>query len=80
MEKHPEIRTSDRYYEKSREDKFKEWWDRMKVVMSDPEYHHLITNQSRKPSYMFGMFAGANPMFLHMAVFTNSVLQLGSEE
>ena len=83
IKKHPEIRTSPEYYEKTREEKMKEWWDRMRVVMADPEFNHLITNNSHKKCKYFSwyfMFVGTNPMTLHMQMFTKSVLQLGSEE
>ena len=83
IKKHPEIRSSPDYYEKTREEKMKEWWDRMRVVMADPEFSHLITNNSHKKCKYFNWFycfAGTNPMTLHMQMFTKSVLQLGSEE
>ena len=83
VKKHPEIYSSPHYYEKTREDKFKEWWDRLTVIMADPEYRHLITNNSHKKCKYFQwyfLFAGTNPMTLHMQMFTKSVLQLGSEE
>lgn len=83
MMKHPEVKSSLNYYEMSREDKFKEWWDRLKVIMADSEFRHLITNNSHKKCKYYNwfyMFAGTNPMTLHMQMFTKSVLQLGSEE
>ena len=69
IKKHPEICTSPGYYEKTREEKFKEWWERMKVVMADPEFRHLIINNSHKKCKYYNwfyLFAGTNPMTLHM--------------
>ena len=69
VKKHPEIKTSFKYYEKTREEKFKEWWERLRVIMGDEEHRHLITNNSRKKCKYFSwyfMFAGTNPMTLHM--------------
>ena len=55
----------------------------MKVIMADSEFRHLITNNSHKKCKYYNwfyMFAGSNPMTLHMQMFTKSVMQLGSEE
>ena len=83
VKKHPEIASSIQFYEKTRHEKFQEWWDRYKVILADPEFRHLITNNSHKKckyySWYFG-FAGTSPMTLHMQMFTKAVLQLGSEE
>lgn len=52
------------------------------MVMGDPEYRHLILNNSHKKSkYMnwYYGFAGSNPMTLHMSMFTKSIMTLGSE-
>ena len=83
MKKHPEIEVSHNYYEKTRVEKFEEWWTRMRVVMEDEEFRHLIVNNSHKKCKHYNwyyMFAGTNPMSLHMLMFTKSVAQLGSEE
>lgn len=51
--------------------------------MADNEFRHLITNNSRKKCKFFNwyyLFAGTNPMTLHMQMFTKSVLQLGSDD
>ena len=61
----------------------KEWWERFRVIMADPEHNHLLTNNSRKKFKHFNwyyLFAGAHPMTLHMTMFTKSILTLGSEE
>ena len=81
--KHPEIVSTVEYFEMSREEKFKLWWDRLKVIMSDPELKsHILTNSHKKCKYFnwFYMFAGTNPMTLHMQMFTKSIKDLGSEE
>ena len=77
VKKYPYLKASFSYYEKTREEKFREWWDRLKVIMADDEFRHLITNNSRKKCKYFSwyfMFAGTNPMTLHMQMFTKSVL------
>ena len=54
-----------------------EWWDRLKIIMADDEFRHMITNNSRKKSKYFSwyfMFVGTNPMTLHMQMFTKAVL------
>ena len=82
MKKHPEVATSDNYYEKTREERIQEWWKRMRIVMADDEFRHLITNYSHKRSKAFHwpfMFAGTNPMTYHMEMFTKMVLTVGSE-
>ena len=82
LKKHPEIMTSANFYEKTRAEKMKEWWARNRVIMSDPEFRHLITANSTKKSKYFSwyyLFAGSQPMTLHMQMFTKSVMQLGSE-
>ena len=67
----------------TREEKFVEWWDRLKVIMQDPEFKQIILTNSRKKSKYFNwfyMFGGTNPMTLHMQMFTKSIKELGSEE
>ena len=81
--KHPQIKTSPEYYEMTREEKFKEWWERYRIIMADPEFRYLITDNSHKKSKYFDwyyLFGGSSPMTLHMTMFTKSVIQLGSEE
>ena len=83
LKKHPECASSLDYYEKSRLDKFKEWWERFRVIMGDEEFRHLIINNSNKSSQFFNwhfLFAGTNPMTYHMVMFTKGILKLGSEE
>ena len=83
VKKHPQIQSGFEYYELTREEKFKVWWDRLKVVMADDEFRYLITSNSVKKckyyNWFYG-FPGTNPMTLHMQMFTKSVAQLGSEE
>ena len=77
VRKHPEIQTNFNYYEKTREERLKEWWERLRVILGDEEFRHLIINNSRKKSKFFHwyyMFAGTNPMTLHMQMFTKSIL------
>lgn len=61
----------------------KEWWQRHKVIMEDPELRKQITENSTKLSCTFKwfqMFAGTNPMTYHKVMFTRGVMQLGSVE
>mmetsp|Transcript_38735 Transcript_38735/g.50736 ORF Transcript_38735/g.50736 Transcript_38735/m.50736 type:complete len:122 (-) Transcript_38735:1743-2108(-) len=83
VKKHPEVASTIEYYEMTREEKFTEWWNRLKVIMSDPEFRSMIlTNSHKKSKYFnwFYLFAGSNPMTLHMQMFTKSIKELGSEE
>ena len=83
MKKHPEVASSENYYEKNREERIQEWWKRMRVVMDSDEYRHMITNYSHKRSKYFHwpfLFAGTNPMTYHMEMFTKMVNTVGSEE
>lgn len=83
VKKHPETLSGFEYYELSREERFKVWWERLRVVMADDEFRHLITNNSHKKCKYFNwfyLFPGTNPMTLHMQMFTKSILQLGSED
>ena len=38
VKKHPYIMSSCKYYDKTREEMVKEWWDRLKVIMGDEEF------------------------------------------
>mmetsp|Transcript_27127 Transcript_27127/g.33703 ORF Transcript_27127/g.33703 Transcript_27127/m.33703 type:complete len:122 (+) Transcript_27127:126-491(+) len=83
VKKHPEVAGTIEYYEMTREEKFTEWWNRLKVIMSDPEFRSMIlTNSHKKSKYFnwFYLFTGSNPMTLHMQMFTKSIKELGSEE
>jgi len=83
IKKHPEIASSFDYYEKSRLEKFKEWWERFRTIMADDEFRHLMTNNTNKHSQYFNwhfLFAGTNPMTYHMMMFSKGVLKLGNEE
>ena len=67
--KHPEIVSGVEFYEYTREEKMKVWWDRLKTVMSDPEFRsYITTNSYTKSKYYcwYFPFAGVNPMTLHM--------------
>ena len=77
VKKHPEIKTSFKYYEKTREEKLKEWWERLQVIMADDEFQHLILKNSSKKCknfHWYYLFAGTNPMTLHMQMFTKCIL------
>ena len=83
MKKHPEVMSTLDYYEKTRVEKFQEWWHRFRVIMADEEFRHMITNNSHKNSQYFNwhfLFAGTNPMTYHMMMFSKGVAKLGSEE
>ena len=76
MRKHPELKSTPEFYERTREEKMKEWWERLRVVMADEELRYLITHNSFKKCkfyYWFYWFAGNNPMALHMQMFTMAV-------
>lgn len=67
----------------TREEKLKLWWDRYKIIMGDPEFRHLFTNNSHKKSkygQWYFLFQSTITMSLHMQMFTKSIAQLGSEE
>ena len=74
--KHPEIVSGIEYYEMTREEKMKVWWERLRVIMADPDHRELITGNSYTKSkyyaWYFG-FIGTNPMTLHMQMFTKSI-------
>ena len=83
VKKHPEVKSTFKYYEMTREEKMKEWWARFRVIMADSEFKFLLTENSRKKCKYFNwyyLFAGSQPMTLHMSMFTKSILTLGSEE
>ena len=83
LAKRPELASKTEVYEMTREEKFKEWWDRLKVIMADPELRTIVlTNSHKKSKYFnwFYLFAGSCPMTLHMQMFTKSIKDLGSEE
>ena len=50
LKKYPQLAAAFEYFEMSREEKMKLWWDRYKIIMSDPEFRHLFTNNSHKKS------------------------------
>ena len=72
--KHPEIQSGIDYYEKTREEKFHEWWRRYGVVLQSPEHKHLISEISKKDpelsyfSWTF-MFPGQSPLTLNWSMF-----------
>ena len=83
VKKHPETLADFDYFEMSREERLKVWWDRFRVIMADEEFRHLIDNNSHKKCKFFNwyyMWPGTNPMTLHMQMFTKSIRTLGSEE
>ena len=83
MELHPETDTKIEYYEMTRMEKITEWWDRLKIIMHDPELSQHQLSFSRKRSknfHWFTMFAGTCPMTYHMQMFTKCISDLGSEE
>lgn len=65
---HPELNSGIEYYEKSRDEKFAEWWRRYRVVMSQEKMHHVFTENSRKSLDTFSwsyLFPGQSPLTLH---------------
>ena len=77
VKKHPEIHSTTRFYEMTREEKFKEWWERLRIIMADEEFRHMINHNSFKKCKYFNwfyQFAGNNPLALHMQMFTMAVL------
>lgn len=53
VKKYPQLATQPGFYEMTRMEKFEEWWDRLKVIMSDPEFRGVILNNSHKKSKYF---------------------------
>ena len=51
--KHPELVSGVEYYEMTREEKFKHWWERLRTVMQSDEMHSLITDNSKQPNFNF---------------------------
>ena len=69
----------------TRMEKFTEWWNRIKIIMDDPQLRaKMLKNQEESTGSgevgWYGLFAGANPMTLHMSMFAKSIRDLGSEE
>ena len=53
VRKHPEVMVPGLdLYEMSRVDKFKAWWERLRVVREDPEIAHALTNASNQRNFM----------------------------
>ena len=76
VKKHPELKPSAKFYDMTREEKMRDWWERLRVIMADEEFRHLITANSYKKCKFYSWqyeFAGTNPMALHMQMFTMSV-------
>merc|ERR1719362_1266357 len=73
------------YYEKSREEKFHEWWRRYGAILSSPKYRHYITDISKKDpdllhfSWSF-LFPGQSPLTLNWSMFIQAVDMFGTEE
>ena len=60
----------------TRQEKMKVWWDRFKLIMADPEFRHLFTNNSHKKNkygQWYFQFQGTPTMSLHLQMFTKSV-------
>ena len=67
----------------TRMEKFTEWWNRIKIIMGDPQLRaKMLKNQEESTGSgevgWYGLFAGANPMTLHMSMFAKSIRDLGS--
>ena len=56
VKKHPEIASQMEYYEMDRMEKMTEWWDRLKVIMSDREFRVILTEYYKKKSKYFHWF------------------------
>ena len=56
IKKHPELASTPRFYEMTREEKMKEWWERLRIIMADEEFRHLITHNSFKRSKFYNWF------------------------
>lgn len=51
--KYPEIQSSVDHYEKTREEKFREWWRRYGVILQSKEYKHFISDITKNPDKLF---------------------------
>ena len=49
IESHPEIQSGLDYYEMTRDEKFRVWWERYRVVLSQDESKHWVTECSSRP-------------------------------
>ena len=56
MKKHPELGSTPKFYEMTREEKFKEWWERLRIILADEEFRHLITHNSYKKCKYYNWF------------------------
>jgi len=66
--RHPELQSDIKYYELSRDEKFKEWWRRYRIIMESEETHYHFTANSKKIENHFAwsyIFPGQSPLTLH---------------
>ena len=80
----PEMHSGVEYYELSREEQMKVWWNRFGTLMASEELHPLVTKNSSDPNLQeFGwtfLFPGLPSLALHQLMFTDCLNILASEE
>ena len=84
-EKYPEIVSGIDYYEMTREEKFRTWWERIRVLMKDDQARDLFLkndeHQLNKLHFSWSfIFPGQSPITLHQAMFTDSLSAFGTDE
>ena len=68
QKEHPELNSGIEYYEKSRDEKFVEWWRRYRLLMESDQMHKYFTENSKKKVDTFGwsyLHPGQSPLTLH---------------
>lgn len=82
LNENPQICSSVDYYEKSREEQLREWWERIDFVLRHEKMKHHFTSNSTNVNNNFHwayLLPGQNPIVLHVTMFTESILLFGSE-
>lgn len=69
----------------SRDEKFRVWWERFRIVLADDESKGWMVNNSTKSisvkHFMWSyLFPGQNPITLHYAMATDAVKSFGTDE
>ena len=69
----------------TRDEKFRVWWERYRVILSNDESKgYVIENSDKSPTLKnFNwayLFPGTNPLTLHHTMFTDSLKAFGTDE
>ena len=72
------------YYEASRIDKFKNWWERIRCIREDPEFAYAMTRASELSNYKgtpwFFQFPGTYALTYHQMMVMEGVKNICSDE